>query len=68
MADSDARAAYEAIYTEWLNAARMAALYKTTAERLEEELAKLAHEERKRSGRYFSSIEPDSVFGPKPKP
>ena len=68
MAEEDARAAYEAVYTEWLNAAKMAALYKTTAERLLGELGKLSVEARQHSGRGGLGIEPDSVFGPKPKP
>lgn len=46
---SDARAAYEAIYKEWLAASRMAAQYKTTAERLEAELSALAEAEQKRA-------------------
>jgi len=33
MSEEDARAAYEAIYQEWLNALKMAALYKTTVAR-----------------------------------
>lgn len=62
---SDPRAAYEAIYAEWIAAKRLAALHKTTAERLENELAVMAHEEQKHSGRQFTDMEPDSVFGRK---
>ena len=62
MAD-DFRAAYEAIYAEWLDAQRLAALYKTTATRLEGELTAMAQQEQARSGRQFSTLEPSSVFG-----
>lgn len=62
---SDARAAYEAIYAEWLSERRLAALHKTTAERLESELAALATEEHKRSGWPVTTLEPDAVFGSK---
>ena len=34
MSKSEARVAYEQIYREWLDAEKLAALYKTTAQRL----------------------------------
>ena len=66
MTNGDARAAYEAIYTEWLAEERMVTIHKTTAARLLGELVKLADAERERTGRWGSSIEPGSVFGLKP--
>lgn len=63
----EARVAYEAVHREWLAERRLAALHKTTAERLEAELAKLADQETARSGRSASTLDPDSVFGPKAK-
>ncbi len=62
---SDARAAYEAIYAEWLNAQKLAALYRTTVQRLEAELSALADAEQQRTGRRIMTLEPDSVFGPR---
>lgn len=63
---SDARSAYEAIYAEWHAERRLASLHKTTAERLEAELVRLAEvEAQKRGRRFLGTLEPESIFGPK---
>lgn len=62
---AEARAHYEAIYAEWLNAQKLAAMYRTTADRLESELSALAVAEQQRTGHKVATLEPDNVFGPR---